>query len=144
MDKVYRPPRFDSDPASPDAEGRWLRWFRAFTRYISVLGEDADQLAALVNQVSPEVYASFADSGTYVDAIAKLQARFVKRKNEMHVRHLLATRRLEAGETQDQYVLALIQLSKDCDFRAVSAQDHCDEAVRNDILWSHLIHNSQM
>jgi len=73
MDKVYRPPRFDSDPAAPGAEGRWMHWLRAFTHYLSVLGEGADQLAALVNHVSPEVYAYFAECGTYDEAIANLQ-----------------------------------------------------------------------
>jgi len=93
MDKVYRPPRFDSDPAAPGAEGRWLHWLRAFSHYLTVLGAEADQLAALVNHVSPEVYAFFAESGSYDEAIEKLQTRFVKRKNEMYARHLLATRR---------------------------------------------------
>ena len=78
MDKVFKPLRFDSDPAAPGAEGRWLHWLRAFTHYLTVIDEGADQLAALVNHVSPEVYAFFAESGTYDGAIAKLQARYVK------------------------------------------------------------------
>jgi len=54
----------------------------------------------------------------------------VKRKNEVYARHLLATRRQEAGETLNQYVQVLIQLSRDCSFRAVTAEEHRDEAIR--------------
>jgi len=108
-----------------------VRWLRIFTRYTSFLVKDADQLAALVNHVSPEVYAIFADCSSYADAIAKLHTRFAERKNEMHARHLLANRRQEAGETLDHYVLALLQLSQNCGFRAVSARDHCEEAIRD-------------
>jgi len=100
MDKIFKPLRFDSDPAAPGAEGRWLHWLRSFTHYLTVIDEGADHLATLVNHV--EVYA----------------------------RHLLASRRQEAGETLDQYEHALTQLSKDCDFRVVSAEEHRDEATR--------------
>jgi len=49
----------------------------------------------------------------------------------MLARHLLANRRQEAGETLDHYVFALLQLSQNCGFRAVSARDHCEEAIRD-------------
>jgi len=57
MDEGYRQPRFDADPAAPDAEELWVCWLRSFTSYISFLDKDADRLAALVNHVSTEVYA---------------------------------------------------------------------------------------
>jgi len=110
MDKIFKPLRFDSDPAAPGAEGKWLHWHRSFTHYLTVIEEGADQLATLVNHVSPDVYTLFAESSTYDGAIAILQARYVKRKNEVYARHLLASRRQEAGETLDQYVQVLIQL----------------------------------
>ena len=130
MDKIFKPLRFDSDPAAPGAEGKWLHWHRTFTHYLTVIEEGADKLAALVNHVSPEVYALVAESSTYEGAIATLQARYVKRKNEVYTRHLLTTRRQEAGETLDQYEQVLIQLSRDCGVRAVSAEEHRDEAAR--------------
>ena len=130
MDKIFKPLRFDSDPAAPGAEGKWLHWHRTFSHYLTVIEEGADPLATLVNHVSSEVYSLIAESSTYDGAIAILQARYVKRKNEVYARHLLATRRQEAGETLDQYVQVLIQLSRDCGFRAVSAEEHSDEATR--------------
>ena len=131
MDEGYRQPRFDADPAAPDAEELWVCWLRSFTSYISFLDKDADRLAALVNHVSTEVYAIFADCCSYAEAIAKLHSRFAERRKEMLARHLLANRRQEAGETLDHYVFALLQLSQNCGFRAVSARDHCEEAIRD-------------
>ena len=38
-------------------------------------------------------------------------------------RHVLATRRQDAGESLDQYLQVLKRLSKDCNFEAVSAEE---------------------
>ena len=122
MDKIFKPLRFDADPAAVGAERKWLHWIRSFSHYLTVIEPEADKLATLVNHVAPDVFTLFAECDTYDGAIDVLQALYVKTKNEVYARHL-ATRRQEAGETLDQYVQVLVLLSRDCNFRAVSAEE---------------------
>ncbi|KAK3878332.1 hypothetical protein Pcinc_016916 [Petrolisthes cinctipes] len=56
---------------------------------------------------------------------------FVKPTNEVFVRHRLATRRQQSGETLDEYFRTLNVLSKDCNFKAVTAIQHCEEFIRD-------------
>ena len=59
---------------------------------------------------------------------------YVKPKNDIFARHHLATQRQESGEMLDQYLKALKQLSKDCNFRdATAAQCHGD-SIRHSLI----------
>ena len=49
----------------------------------------------------------------------------------MFARHRLATRRQQVGESLDEYLLTLKTLSKECNFRAVTATQHCEESIRD-------------
>lgn len=52
-------------------------------------------------------------------------------KNEIIARHLFATRIWSSGESLDQFLQALILLAKDCQFKAVTAEESCDNYVRD-------------
>ena len=56
---------------------------------------------------------------------------YVKPKNEIFARHLLATRRQSSGESLDQFLQALKLLAKDCQFKTVTAVEACDNYVRD-------------
>ena len=64
-------------------------------------------------------------------AIALLKTLYIKTPNEIFARHKLATRKQQIGETLDQYLQELKLLSKDCNFRQVSAIQHREEAIRD-------------
>jgi len=68
MDKIFKPEKFDADPAATDAEMKWCHWYRTFSHYLTIIEEEADKLATLVNHVSPSVFRLFAESGTYDEA----------------------------------------------------------------------------
>jgi len=55
----------------------------------------------------------------------------VKPTNEVFARHRLAARRQEPGESLDVYFCALKILSKECNFKAVTATQHCEEYIRD-------------
>ena len=55
-------------------------------------------------------------------------------KNEIFARHVLATRRQQASETLDEYLRALKTLSKDCNFKSVTATQYCEESIRDAII----------
>ena len=67
----------------------------------------------------------------YDEAIQTLEALFVIPTNEIFARHLLATRCQHAGETLDEYLQALKTLSKDCNFKSVTAALHREESTRD-------------
>ena len=58
----------------------------------------------------------------------------VKTPNEIFARHLLATRRQQSGESLDEFLLELRKLRKDCNLKAVSAEQYKEELVRDSFI----------
>ena len=132
MDRVLRPERLDIDPNDNSAAKEWLHWKRTFANFLSVLPqEDLDKLTVLANFVSPSIFQYIEDCREYDEAIQTLQALFVKPRNEIFARHVLATRRQQPTETLDEYLQALKTLSKDCNFKNVTANQYCEESIRD-------------
>ncbi|XP_046844913.1 uncharacterized protein LOC124438758 [Xenia sp. Carnegie-2017] len=135
MDKVLRPERFDVIPNAQGAAKRWTHWLATFENFIDAIPSIPDtrinKLHILVNYVTSDVYQLFCDTETYDEAITTLKTLYVKPPNEIFARHKLATRKQQAGETLDEYLQELKHLSKDCNFRQVSAAQYRDEAIRD-------------
>ena len=103
-----------------------------FQNFMSVLPiEGLNKLCVLTNYVTPKIYESFAECATYDEAIQTLEALFAKPTNEIFARHLLATPCQHAGKTLDEYLQALKTLSKDCNFKSVTAALHREESIRD-------------
>ena len=132
MDKFLRPERFAVDPSSPSAGKEWRHWHTTFTHFMDAIqGQNPDELKTLINFVSHSVYEYIADCTTYPEAISTLKALYEKKTNEVYARHLLATRRQQPSENVDQYLLFLRLLAKDGGFQAVSAEEHCQQSIRD-------------
>ena len=58
----------------------------------------------------------------------------MKPKNEVFARHLLATRKQEPSENVDQFYQQLLHLSKDCQFKAVTADNRRNEYIRDSFI----------
>ena len=56
---------------------------------------------------------------------------YIKPKNEIFARYLLSTRKQDPGETLDQFLQQLKTLAKDCNFKATSAEEASDDAIRD-------------
>ena len=114
MDRFLKPERLDADPNSPTASQEWTHWHRTIKSFLSSIEAcNPGKLDTLINFVSPTVYGYIADCTTYDSAERTLQGLYVKPKNEVFARHLLATRRQENGELLDQYLQGLKLLGKD-------------------------------
>ena len=132
MDKALRPDRFDTESNTSNASKEYKHWKRTFEYYLEVLPqENLDKLRVLTNFVVPSVYEIFSDCSTYDDAISLLDNAYIKSTNAIFARHRLATRRQQNGEDLDQYLQLLKMLSKDCDFKQVTASVNQDEAIRD-------------
>lgn len=132
MERILRPDRFDTDPNSSTATREWKHWFKTFSNYLeSIADHNPNQLNVLVNYLTPRVYDYISECTSYDGAILILSELYVKPKNEVFARHLLATRQQKPGETLDEFLQALKSLSTDCNFKTVSAQQHKEEFIRD-------------
>ena len=139
MDKHLRPSRFDAELTSPNIEKEWKHWFRTFENFIANLtfpnaeadAVQASKLQMLTNFLSASVYEYVAEETTYDGAINVLKALYVKPKNVIYNRHKVATRTQSEGENVDQFMQNLEQLSKHCEFTAVTAEQYRKEYIRD-------------
>ena len=67
----------------------------------------------------------------YDFAIEVLQSLYVTPPNEILAHHLLVTRIPKPGKSLDNYLNALTLLSKDCKFKAVSAENYRKDLIRD-------------
>ena len=135
LEKALRPARFDVTPNTPSSSKDFTHWFKTFEYFLEVLPPDnLDKLRVLTNFVSPSFYELFSECIAYKSAIELLKGIYVIPTNEVFARHLLATRRQQTGESIDQYLLALQFLSKDCNFGAVDAKTHKEQAIRDSLI----------
>ena len=128
-----KPNRLNVDPNTPDASKAYKHWLRTFTNFAAKFEADADsdKLELLINFVESNVFDYISDCETFADALSTLQSVYIKPKNVIFARHLLATRKQKTGESLDQYLNELKLLSKDCDFTAVTAEQYCSELIRD-------------
>ena len=140
MDLLLKPKVFDSDHTSPTAAEEWNHWEKTLTNFInrverkaqaSTPPEEIDKLEILTNLISPSIYKHISQCNDYKTAIETLTSLFVRPSNEIFARHQLATRKQKQGESLDEYIQALKVLSKDCQFKSVTAEQNAEYAIRD-------------
>ena len=145
MDKLLKPEKLTASPNAVNADKVYLHLHKTFENFVNVCAStppvtagdlrvpatDAVKLQALLNNVSHELFAMISDADTYEDAIRVLKAAYVRPVNEVYVRHCLATRRQQQGESVDEYLQALNVLSNECTFTEVSAAEYKQEYIRD-------------
>ena len=79
MDRLLRPERLDTDPNSSTAAKEWIYWFKTFENFVAILpSEGLNKLSLLTNFITPRLYETIVEQITYADAVAVLEALFVK------------------------------------------------------------------
>ena len=136
MDKFLKPERFSTEPNSVKSDQEWIHWLRTFENFIQHLEDatDAGKLQLLINYVSHSVYEFISECRSYDEAKNILQTIYVRPHNEIFARHKLAIRKQKIEETVDQFLQCLSQLGKECNFQAVSAEEHRDQYVRDSFI----------
>ena len=129
MDKLLRPERFDCDPNASTASSEWNHWKTTFDNFIATYDtQEINKLHTLINLISPKVY-NYIIGLTYDNAIKKLSDIYLKPKNTIHSRHLLATRMQKMDEDIDTYLQNLRLLARDCNYQDVTADIYTDESI---------------
>ena len=132
MERALRPDRFDSAPNTSSSAKEFSHWLRTFENFLAVLPQEGlDKLVVLTNFLSPDIFEFVSESSTYDEAVTVLRNIYVKPPSVVFARHCLRTRRQQTGETVDEYMQALKVLSKDCDFKAVTAVEHREQYIRD-------------
>ncbi|XP_076035719.1 uncharacterized protein LOC143021835 [Oratosquilla oratoria] len=124
--------RLDCDPSLSTAAQEWKHWLKTFENFLGALSqENIDKLGLLTNFVSPKIYETISECTAYDSAIEILKSQYVKPTNEVFAHHHHGTRSQQAGESLDEYLQALKILSKDCNFKAITAVQYCEESIRD-------------
>ena len=130
MSNILKPTRFDLYHNSLNASKEWKHWKRTFENFLEECGDNApERFCPVVNCVSSNVYEYIEVCGTY-EVINTLGGLYVKRLNEIFARHQLRTRRQSPGESLDEFLQELCKLSKQCNFKMVSADIYREEQIR--------------
>ena len=125
-----KPDRLDWDTSAPDAGPRFTHWLKTLVNFIATL-DGTNNLAVLTNFVGHHAYQLIESETTYDGAITVLKSSYLKQENPIYSRHLLSTRKQLPEETLDEFLLNLKTLAKPCQFTAVSAVVHQEEAIRD-------------
>ena len=128
MEKLLQPERFNVDSNAPNSAKAWTHWYKTFDNFMESL-TDPNKLKLLTNFISPDIYAYIMGCTTFEQAINILKNIYVKPKNEIFARHVLAIRYQQHGESMDSYFQELLSLAKDCNFVAVNAATYADESI---------------
>ncbi|GFV31465.1 uncharacterized protein TNCV_3462711 [Trichonephila clavipes] len=126
MEQLLKPERFDIDPTCSNSETKWCHWKKTFENFVGGIKTitEENKLTLLCNYVTSNVYQFINDCTTYAQAIAILDYLFIKKRNVIFARHCLSTRNQQTEETVSEYLQILNQLSKDCDFTDVKAEEY--------------------
>ena len=132
MERALRPDRFDILPDTPSCEKEFKFFLRTLENYLAVLPQaDLDKLKVLVNHLSPTVFEYISEELTFQGAVDALKKIYMKPTNVVFGRHVLSIRKQRPEESLDKYLQELKSLAKHCDFKAVDANEHRDQYIRD-------------
>ena len=132
MESILKPKEFNTNWDVDNAEIEWTHWLKTFENYTAFYkAKNEEKFSALTNLLSPNIYQYISEIKSYSDAIEALNKIYVKRHNPIFSRHKLYSRKQRPEETINQYIKELTLLTKNCNFRKVSALEYEEEIVRD-------------
>ena len=107
MDKLLRPAKLEVDPHAPEAElifNHWLQTFQRFRQTARNAQPEAnrdgfDLFGLLVDYLAPNVFPLVEETKDYYTAITTFKTAFVKTKNVVFARHILAAQAKKQKES---------------------------------------------
>lgn len=136
MENYLKPIRFETEPNSDNSTQVWKHWRATFENFITKLTlkeelSSQDKYSILINHVSQSVFEYVSECTTYEDAIKTLNTIYIRPASDIFSRYQLASRKQQSGESINQYLLALQILGKECNFTAVTAEQHKNIFIRD-------------
>ncbi|XP_077969875.1 uncharacterized protein LOC144424417 [Styela clava] len=139
-EKLFRVPVLDVLPNKVGALKVFSHWDRMLTNYLTAVEsnrstEDVSRqihkCAIMGGYLSPDAFSFVEDVDVYDEAMVILRKHYQRKKYIIYARHTLATRIQLSSETISEFSQALRSLAKDCNFKAVSAEQHREKALRD-------------
>ena len=143
MDKLLKPRILETKPNEPEAEQiykHWLKTCQCFLTSAEATRRNADnepqlnKLSLLFNYVLHLVYLYIENSTAYEDAKQMLDQIYLMPKNEIFARYLLMITKQKNNESLDEFARTLKERLKDCNFQAVTAEQHRDKMMRDTLI----------
>ncbi|GAA47879.1 exosome complex exonuclease RRP6, partial [Clonorchis sinensis] len=126
---------FDAAPYSPDGTKRCTHWFRTFKVYInSIKPEDLNKLETPTRLIDRTVCDFIGGCSIYDPVKTLLEKLYIRPKNIVYARQVLAKNKQEPGQDVGHFVQKLKSLAYDCQFKAVSTVEHTNKAVRDALI----------
>ena len=99
-----------------------------------------NKLRSSTNYVPHYIFEHIDEIDDYDQCIAKLEALYCKPPNKIFSRYSLVTRRQQPEKSIGWFLVALKKLSKDCNFKTVTAVVYQDELIRDILLVVYHLH----
>ncbi|XP_003370003.1 zinc knuckle protein [Trichinella spiralis] len=120
------------DPIAPDAEKKWKFWLLQFQDFVQLTVEPGIDLVKILRlYLTGSTFEYVQDCKTYDEAIAKLNEVYVKPKNVIFARYEFISRKQRDGESLEEFLHALQRLSKNCEYKNVTAEQYREEMIRD-------------
>ena len=124
MAQIRLPPPDPFDFRNPDDWPRWKRRFQQFREASGLSGESASKqistllycLGEAAECVLASTNATAEDRADYDRVLERFDGHFNVRKNVIYERARFNRRNQQSGETAEQYIMALYELSEHCDY----------------------------
>ena len=120
MERYLKLNHLELDTSDPDSDDKWLHWRDMFEGFLLELQSSStsaltgsQKLTLLLHHISTPIYKCLSRCQNYDAAISTLDGMFIKKKNSIFARYLLATRRQETEESLELYLQNLKILSHD-------------------------------
>ena len=132
MDKLLRPAKLEVDPHAPETELIFKHWLQTFQRFRQAARnaqpeanrDGFDLYGLLVDYLASNVFPLVEETEDYYRAISTFKTAFVKPKNVVFARHILATQAQKQKESLSKFLQALRELAKDFKFDAVTGEQY--------------------
>ena len=126
--KFLRPARLE-EPTTK----QYKHWKKTLHNFLTKTNttDDNDKLLLLTNFVHSDIYDHISDVTTYAEALAILDTMYIMPINIVFNRHVLKSTKQKAGENLEDFLQRLKTLGKECEFKAVTAAEHQEEAIRD-------------
>ncbi|KRX51749.1 hypothetical protein T09_14994 [Trichinella sp. T9] len=132
MNKTLSLNKLAIDPTAPDAEKEWKFRLLQFQDFVQLTVEPGiDLLKILRLYLTGSTFEYVQGCKTYDEAIAKPNEVYVKPKYVIFARHEFISRKQRDGESLEEFLHALQRLSKNCEYKNVTAEQYREEMIRD-------------
>ena len=133
MERFLKAQVFDVEPLTANSGKHWNHWLKAFNNFLNALvdKENLDKLGLLINHISTPVYEYISEYSSYQEVLKGLKEIYEKPACEVFSRYKLLSCIQKEGESLDQLINTLKQLSKECNFKSVDAIKNRDDYIRD-------------